>query len=125
MRICRISKGSEAGGGPGQEAVAPQYEGASAWNQEHNATVTRLENFKTEVVLEGKPNGGWRQDPLLNQSHRTQCSLATWARWRAGKDGTTDRKQGWEGWIRARGRSRPGVRGRLGENLQGHQHWGS
>lgn len=35
----------------------------------------KLENSKTRVVLEGKKEEGWRQDPLLKQSHRTQVII--------------------------------------------------
>ena len=35
----------------------------------------RLENSTTEVALGGKTEERWRQDPLLNQSHRTQLLI--------------------------------------------------
>lgn len=74
--------------GPSLEAVARQPEGTRLGNcEEQTTTVMKLEIFKTGDVLEGKKEEGWRQEPLLRQSHRTQVLF--------GNVGKTESSQRW------------------------------
>lgn len=61
----------------------------------------RLENSTTEVALGGKTEERWRQDPLLNQSHRTQLLIGNRGKMK-GKDGTTYPNQEVEGMNQSR-----------------------
>lgn len=69
----RSTRGREAGGGAQLGGYCLSTRGCKSWElEEQTLTVMKLENSKTGLVLEEKKEEGWRQDPLLKQSCRTQ-----------------------------------------------------
>lgn len=68
----------------------------------------KLQRLRGWKILRLRWNGkgrqeGWRQDPLLNQSHRIQVIISKVAKWRAIEDGTTNPNQKVKGMNWSRG----------------------